>query len=77
MNDDVQANSEPGASRVLLVDDEPDQAALLRAMLSPLGIEVLTADSAEQAIAALHRQPVDVVVTELHLPGASGIDSDP
>jgi DNA-binding NtrC family response regulator len=60
--------------RVLLVDDEPDQVALLRAMLTPLGMEVATAESTEQALQLFRRQPVDLVVTDLHLPGASGID---
>lgn len=60
--------------RVLLVDDEPDQVALLRAMLTPVGLDVSTAESAEQALTALRRTPVDVVVTDIHLPGASGID---
>lgn len=60
--------------RVLLVDDEPDQVALLRAMLTPVGLDVATAESAEQALTALRRAPVDVVVTDIHLPGASGID---
>ena len=31
---------QPTVGRVLLVDDEPDQVALLRAMLTPLGMEV-------------------------------------
>src|SRR4051812_18768085 len=60
--------------RVLLVDDEPDQVALLRAMLTPAGLDVATAESAEQALVTFRRSPVDVVVTDLHLPGASGID---
>jgi DNA-binding NtrC family response regulator len=60
--------------RVLLVDDEPDQVALLRAMLVPLGMEVATAESTEQALQLFRRQPVDLVVTDLHLPGASGIE---
>lgn len=60
--------------RVLLVDDEPDQVALLRAMLIPVGLDVATAESAEQALTAVRRAPVDVVVTDIHLPGASGID---
>lgn len=60
--------------RVLLVDDEPDQVALLRAMLTPVGLEVSTAESAEQALTVLRRTPVDVLVTDIHLPGASGID---
>src|SRR4051812_49107177 len=74
MIENAETSSQPGAGRVLLVDDEPDQVALLRAMLTPLGMEVATAESAEQALAAFRRHPVDVVVTDLHLPGASGID---
>ncbi len=65
---------QPSVGRVLLVDDEPDQVALLRAMLTPLGMDVVTAESAEQALSVFRRHPVDVVVTDLHLPGASGID---
>jgi len=65
---------QPPVGRVLLVDDEPDQVALLRAMLTPLGMDVVTAESAEQALQVFRRHPTDVVVTDLHLPGASGID---
>jgi DNA-binding NtrC family response regulator len=74
--DDVAETSShtPTMGRVLLVDDEPDQVALLRAMLTPVGLEVLTAESAEQGLAAVRRSPVDVVVTDINLPGASGID---
>jgi DNA-binding NtrC family response regulator len=67
-------HAHPSQGRVLLVDDEPDQVALLCAMLTPLGMDVATAESAEQAQTIFHRQPADVVVTDLNLPGASGID---
>ncbi|HMI84251.1 MAG TPA: sigma-54 dependent transcriptional regulator [Polyangiaceae bacterium] len=67
-------DARPSLGRVLLVDDEPDQVALLCAMLTPLGMDVATAESAEQAQTLFHRQPADVVVTDLNLPGASGID---
>jgi DNA-binding NtrC family response regulator len=71
---DPPTTPQPSVGRVLLVDDEPDQVALLRAMLTPLGMDVVTAESAEQALSVFRRHPVDVVVTDLHLPGASGID---
>src|SRR5688500_4345277 len=67
-------DAHPPQGRVLLVDDEPDQVALMCAMLTPLGMDVATAESAEQAQTIFHRQPADVVVTDLNLPGASGID---
>jgi DNA-binding NtrC family response regulator len=71
---EAPTNPQPTAGRVLLVDDEPDQVALLRAMLTPLGMDVVTAESTEQALTLFRRHPVDVVVTDLHLPGASGIE---
>jgi DNA-binding NtrC family response regulator len=37
-------------------------------------MEVATAESAEQALQVFRRHPVDLVVTDLHLPAASGID---
>ena len=43
-------------------------------MLRPLGMDVATAESAEQAQAVFQRSPADVVVTDLNFPGASGID---
>ncbi|MET0591419.1 MAG: sigma 54-interacting transcriptional regulator [Polyangiaceae bacterium] len=66
--------AQPSLGRVLLVDDEPDQVALMRAMLTPLGMEVATAESAELALSQFHKQPADVVVTDLNLPGQSGMD---
>ena len=75
MNELAEPNSHTGTiGRVLLVDDEPDQLALLRAMLTPAGMDVSTAESTEQALTVMRRAPVDVVVTDIHLPGASGID---
>lgn len=75
MNELAEPNFHTGTiGRVLLVDDEPDQVALLRAMLTPVGLEVSTAESAEQALTVLRRAPVDVLVTDIHLPGASGMD---
>jgi DNA-binding NtrC family response regulator len=66
--------TQPSIGRVLLVDDEPDQVALLCAMLTPLGMEVTTAESAEQALTLFKRHAADVVVTDLNLPGQSGMD---
>src|SRR5436190_21588598 len=71
---EAQTSPPPSMGRVLLVDDEPDQVALLKAMLTPLGMDVSTAESAQQALQVFRRHPVDLVVTDLHLPGQSGID---
>jgi DNA-binding NtrC family response regulator len=58
----------------MLVDDAADDLLLLSEMLRSSGIDVVTAGSAEEALRALARQPVELVVTDLTLPGANGLD---
>ena len=60
--------------RVLLVEDEPDQAAILEAVLRHEGLEVIVATSGEQALEIHQRTPADVLVTDLNLPGMTGVD---
>jgi len=63
-----------GNGRVLLVEDEPDQAAILEAVLRHEGLEVVVATSAEQALDIHQRTPANVLVTDLNLPGMTGVD---
>jgi DNA-binding NtrC family response regulator len=59
---------------VLLVEDEPDQAAILEAVLRHEGLDVVVASSGEQALEIHQRTPADVLVTDLNLPGMTGMD---
>jgi DNA-binding NtrC family response regulator len=59
---------------VLLVEDEPDQAAILEAVLRHEGLDVVVAVSGEQALDIHQRTPADVLVTDLNLPGMTGVD---
>jgi DNA-binding NtrC family response regulator len=59
---------------VLLVEDEPDQAAILEAVLRHEGLEVVVAASGEQALDIHQKTPADVLVTDLNLPGMTGVD---
>jgi DNA-binding NtrC family response regulator len=60
-------------ARILVVDDEPPQLEVLRLILGGEGYEVVTAGSGRGALAALRRQPVDLVLTDLKMPDLSGI----
>jgi DNA-binding NtrC family response regulator len=60
--------------RVLVVDDASEDVSTLSTLLEPLDIEVVSAGSAEQAREILQGQLIDAVVTDLNLPGASGLD---
>jgi diguanylate cyclase (GGDEF)-like protein len=57
---------------VLVVDDEPHVLELLQAQLGG-DFEVLTAETADQARAILANHSVDMVLTDLQLPGESGL----
>ncbi len=60
--------------RILVVDDEPDILELVRFNLTQAGLQVETASTAEQALAALRRNPPDLVVLDLMLPDRPGMD---
>jgi two-component system response regulator AtoC len=59
---------------VLVVDDEARIRRLLEMALSDGGYDVLVAGSAEDAEALLGEEAVDLVLTDLALPGRSGIE---
>jgi Response regulator containing CheY-like receiver, AAA-type ATPase, and DNA-binding domains len=59
--------------RVLIVDDEEELLFGLSAFLSREGWEVLIAKNSEEALAILKTQPVDIIVTDIRMPGESGL----
>ncbi|HEV8586769.1 MAG TPA: ATP-binding protein [Methylomirabilota bacterium] len=58
--------------RVLAVDDHADARELVRVALTDRGAEVRTAASVSEAVAALEETQVDVLLSDLGLPGADG-----
>ena len=57
-----------------MVDDSLDTLEVLRRNLEAAGYRVYCATGVPQAIHLLGKEPVDVVVTDLKMPGVSGID---
>ncbi len=62
-------------TRVLLVDDEQDFAELLSLRLTESGEQVSIADSGKGCLDLLSKQPVDVVILDIKMPGMDGIDT--
>ena len=61
-----------GTGRVLLVEDETLVRLSTADMLAKLGWEVVQASDATAALAALDESPVDVMMTDIGLPGMDG-----
>ena len=60
-------------ARILVVDDEKSMRDLLSITLDKEGYDVLTAAGGEPAIETLHRESVDVVITDLRMPKVDGL----
>ncbi|MGH9475311.1 MAG: sigma-54-dependent transcriptional regulator [Terriglobales bacterium] len=58
---------------LLIVDDEPKMLRLLELQLGAAGHRVLSAASAEEGLRRLRAEAVDLVVTDLRLPGMDGL----
>jgi DNA-binding NtrC family response regulator len=60
--------------RILVVDDEPLKRITLQIELSELGFEVFEAADALAARRIFDSKPIDVLVSDVRLPGANGLD---
>jgi len=60
--------------RILIVDDEVAIRKLLRQKLSGQGYHCEEAASAEQALAKMRSNPVELIILDIKMPGKSGID---
>jgi DNA-binding response OmpR family regulator len=63
-----------GLHKLLIVDDETSILTLLEQVFSNTGIEIVTAQSAEEALEILERDTFHVMLLDLNLPGMSGIE---
>lgn len=64
----------PDHSRILVVDDESQITRVLRTTLSAQSYDVRTAADAESALDVFKDWAPDLVITDLSMPGMSGID---
>lgn len=62
------------APHILICEDDPDIAEVLSATLHSAGMRVDTADSADLARAAIQEDRFDLVLMDVHLPDANGLD---
>ncbi|HTN88857.1 MAG TPA: sigma-54 dependent transcriptional regulator [Sorangium sp.] len=64
----------PGAPTVLVVDDEPSNLASIEKIFQRDGMRVITADGAKAALEIVRSRRVEVVLTDLMMPGVSGLE---
>ena len=62
------------ALRILIVDDDPMMAGTLRDILRVKGYQAEMAHGAPQALDMVERQAFDCVLSDIRMPGGSGVD---
>src|SRR5881396_1198967 len=62
-----------GQPKVLVVDDEPDLLELLELTLSRMGLDTTRAESINDALRLLDREPFDLCLTDMRLPDGEGL----
>jgi DNA-binding NtrC family response regulator len=60
--------------RILVVDDDESLARVTQFQLQQAGYDAGTAGGGVEALSALQRAPWDLVITDLRMPGLSGLD---
>ncbi len=68
------AASAERTARILVVDDERSMRELLAIVLGREGYEVVVAESGRQALDELERRPVDLLISDIHMPDMTGLD---
>jgi DNA-binding NtrC family response regulator len=59
---------------ILIVDDEEGVRDGLRELLKDEGYAAICAENGEEALKILRREHVDLILTDMRMPGMSGID---
>ena len=62
------------AKRVLVVDDEPNIVMSLRFLMEREGFQVEVAPTGQAAVAALDREPADLVLLDIMMPELDGFE---
>jgi two-component system response regulator PilR (NtrC family) len=65
---------ESRCGRILVVDDERSMRELLQIVLRREGHLVRLAEDGQAAVAELEREPVDVLISDIKMPGMTGVD---
>jgi DNA-binding NtrC family response regulator len=60
--------------RILVVDDDESLRRVVQFQLEQRGYEVRTASGGAQALHVMHQSPQDLVITDLQMPGLSGLE---
>ena len=63
----------PTTKKILIIDDEPDARAFLKAILEDDGYETMPASDGEEGLGLARETPPDLITLDLMMPNKSGV----
>jgi two-component system KDP operon response regulator KdpE len=63
------------SASILVVDDEPQIRRVLRSTLSTHGYEIAEAKTGEEALEWVRKEPPDLVLLDMNMPGMGGVEA--
>lgn len=70
----VSETTTPARKLILAVDDDPDELAVLQVWLAQEGFDVGIASDGFEALSRIREQAPDLVLTDHHMPGMTGME---
>src|SRR5437660_7705258 len=64
----------PERPKILVVEDDPDIRKILEIFLTEKRFQVKVTDGADTALTTLDQEPVDVILSDVRMPGMSGLE---
>lgn len=68
-----EKNGQAAQGRILIVDDDPNTLEILRRWLNREGYATVSADNGPACLQMLGKEPVDVIVLDVMMPGMDGL----
>ena len=69
------STQETRTPRILIVDDDQGQRSLLNSFLKSQGFHTIVVDSGDRALEALRSQPIQLMISDVRMPGMSGLET--
>lgn len=63
-----------GITKILIVDDMPENAMVLRSFLAPMGYHIDAVTRGEDALEMVEHNPPDVILLDIMMPGMNGFE---
>lgn len=60
---------------LLITDDDRDFRETLQSVFEPRGFRIILAGDGEEALEVIHREPVHLLLLDMHMPRLTGLDT--